>query len=271
MIEAKRERLHKYIAACGYCSRRRAEILIANSLVQVNGKTVAELGAKITPGIDVVTIHGEKLQPPAPLTIALNKPQGYLTSTHDTHNRLTVMDLLPRKVVDAGILPAGRLDLESEGLLVLTNDGDLQHRITHPRYGCEKEYRVHLSRPPTHAERKRLENGLFLPVLNKRTTGAHLGRMQQARDGTAILRVTIHEGMKRQVRRMFEAVGIQVIYLERLAIGRLRLGDLPRGKWRPLAEGDITSLRSNAARPASRGKRTESQRDGKYDRGREAR
>jgi len=135
---AKRVRLHKYLANAGYCSRRRAELLIQAGLVQVNGRTVSNLGATIDPSRDVVTIHGAVIVPPEPLTIMLNKPAGFLSSTHDTHDRLTVMDLLPRWVRNRGVVPVGRLDLDTEGLLLLTNDGDLHHLVTHPRYGCPK-------------------------------------------------------------------------------------------------------------------------------------
>ena len=133
-----RERLQKYIANCGYCSRRKAELLIEAGLVEVDGTVVRELGAKIDPSRQGVRIHGEDILPPSRRVVALHTPAGFITSTHDTHDRLTVMDLLPRRIAETGVLPAGRLDLETEGLLILTNDGDLQHRITHPRYECVK-------------------------------------------------------------------------------------------------------------------------------------
>jgi len=116
-------------------------------LVEVDGRK-AELGYKIDPEKQTVTINGEEVRPNSRMVIALHKPAGFITSTHDTHDRLTVMDLLPRRIAQTGVLPAGRLDLETEGLLIMTNDGDLQHHITHPRYECEKEYYVELNQNP---------------------------------------------------------------------------------------------------------------------------
>lgn len=237
------ERLPKYIAGCGYCSRRRAEMLIEKGLVKVNGEVIDQQGWKIVPGRDEVTIHGETLVPPDHVSIVLNKPAGYITSTHDTHERLTVMDLLPKKLVDAGVLPAGRLDLDTEGLLVLTNDGDLQHRITHPRYECEKEYKVLLSRPPSSREQERLERGIYIDELGKKTSDARIGRVRKRKTGHATLHITICEGMKRQVRRMFQSLGIQVLHLDRLSIAGVGLDDLARGEWRELTIGDVARLR----------------------------
>ncbi|MCI0650751.1 MAG: rRNA pseudouridine synthase [Planctomycetes bacterium] len=236
------ERLHKYIANCGYCSRRRAELLIARGLVTVNGAVVTEPGSKVIPGRDTVLIHGERIARKEPLTIMLNKPAGTITSTHDTHERLTVMDMLPKHVLECGVLPAGRLDMDTEGLLVLTNDGELLHRITHPSFRCEKEYRVHLDRAPSRNERTRLEEGIYLPQLGKRTQPARVDRIRHNTDGTTTLHIHIGEGMKRQVRRMFEILGMKVIHLERVAIGKLRLGDLERGKWRKLTGAEIELL-----------------------------
>jgi len=255
-----RERLQKYIANCGYCSRRKAELLIEAGLVQVDGVVVQELGVKIDPGRSDVRIHGERILPPTGLTIALHKPAGFITSTHDTHDRLTVMDLLPRRLADRGVLPAGRLDLETEGLLILTNDGDLQHRITHPRYECEKEYHVELDRAPTGAELARLSEGIFLRELERTTSPAVLSDLHRRPDGGASLRIRIREGMKRQIRRMFEALGMTVTYLRRLSIGGVQLADLPRGEWRELTREEVASLTSeNAGEDAGSGGREESE------------
>lgn len=236
------ERLHKFIANCGYCSRRRAELLIEKGLVQVNGEVVDGAGFMIDPSEDVITIHGQKIVPPTPTTIVLNKPAGYLTSTEDTHDRLTVMDLLPKRLLDAGVLPAGRLDYETEGLLILTNDGDLQHRITHPSFGCVKEYRVHLNRPLSENDVRRLERGVMLRDLGKKTAPSVVDQHRKNRDGSASCHIMIGEGMKRQVRRMFKVVGAEVLHLERLAIGEFRLEDLGRSKWRELSQDEIRQL-----------------------------
>ena len=246
-----KERLQKYIANCGYCSRRKAELLIEAGLVRVDGTVVGELGVKIDPAKNEVRIHDEVIVPHGREVIALHKPAGFITSTHDTHERLTVMDLLPRRVAETGVLPAGRLDLETEGLLILTNDGDLQHRITHPRYECTKEYYVELDRRPTEGELDRLRRGIFLPDLDRTTSPAELFDVRHRPDGTT-LRIRIAEGMKRQIRRMFEAVGMTVVYLKRLSIGDVHLGDLPRGEWRALTVAEVASL--DASGDASTGR-----------------
>jgi len=257
-----KERLQKYIANCGYCSRRKAELLIEAGLVRVGDTVVRELGWKIDPEHDSVFIHDERILPHRREVIALHKPAGFITSTHDTHERLTIMDLLPRRIAATGVLPAGRLDLETEGLLILTNDGDLQHRITHPRYECVKEYYVELDREPSRSELDRLRRGIYLPDLDRETSPAELLDLRTA-GGRASLRIRIAEGMKRQIRRMFEAIGMTVVYLKRLSIGEVQLGDLPRGEWRPLTETEIASL--DASAPSSTGRSA-----GTIDRRREA-
>ena len=236
-----RERLQKYLARCGHGSRRRAELLIEKGLVYVNGE-VAELGISILPGKDEVVLHGEKVQPPKHMTIMFHKTEGTITSTHDTHDRLTVMDMLPKRVVDAGVLPAGRLDLETEGMLIFTNDGDLLHRITHPRYRCRKEYFVVLSRAPSERVLETLRRGVFLPDVGKETSPAQITRLRRRKDGTAPLHIVIHEGMKRQIRRMFSGQGLEVTYLKRISIGKLNLDDLAPGKYRTLRDRDLALL-----------------------------
>ncbi len=236
-----RERLQKYLARCGHGSRRRAELLIEKGLVYVNGE-VADLGVSIIPGKDEVVLHGEKVQPPKNLTIMFHKTAGTITSTHDTHSRLTVMDMLPKRVVDAGVLPAGRLDLETEGMLIFTNDGDLLHRITHPRYRCRKEYFVVLSRAPSERVLETLRRGVFLPDVGKETSPAQITRLRRRKDGTASLHIVIHEGMKRQIRRMFSGQGLEVTYLKRISIGKLNLDDLAPGKYRTLRDRDLALL-----------------------------
>ena len=240
-MPSPRERLQKYLARCGHGSRRRAELIIEQGLVKVNGKP-ASLGDQITPGKDLVVLHGETIVPPRALTVMYHKTSGTITSTHDTHDRLTVMDMLPKKMVDQGVLPAGRLDLETEGLLILTNDGDLQHRITHPRFECTKEYFAILSRAPAFRELAALRKGVYLPDVGKKTSPAKLNRLRRRKDGTASIHIQIHEGLKRQIRRMFSGQGIRVTYLKRISIGGLQLGDLAAGKHRTLSKRDIELL-----------------------------
>ena len=235
----KRVRLHKYIANCGYTSRRRAELLIQVGRVDVNGRVTTSLGSTVNPEKDTVRVNGEEIHPPEPMTIMLNKPPGVLTSTHDTHDRLTVMDILPRSLRLTGVLPAGRLDQDTQGLLVLTNDGDLGHRITLPRYETEKEYVAVVSGRPSERDLKKLEAGVVIE--GKKTAPARV-KAESFRKSNSTIRVVIREGRKRQVRRMFEVIGHKVVTLCRHRVGGLRLGDLPTGEWRELSESEIGKL-----------------------------
>lgn len=244
-MASPKERLQKYLARCGHGSRRKAELLIEQGLVMVNGKA-ATLGDSIVPGRDVVVLHGEKVAPPNSLTVMYHKTAGTISSTHDTHDRLTVMDMLPKRVVNAGVLPAGRLDLDTEGLLILTNDGDLLHEITHPRYRCTKEYYVALSRTPNDRELAALRKGVFLPDVGKTTSPAILNKLRRKRDGSATIHIQIQEGMKRQIRRMFSGQRIDVTYLKRISIGGLELGNLAPGKYRELSAKEIELMLSGA-------------------------
>jgi len=215
-------RLHKYIAACGYTSRRRAELLIQAGRVLVNGKSLMSLGTTVKQG-DVVTVNDEVLSIPEPKTILFNKPPGIITSTHDTHERLTVMDYLPPALLKLGILPIGRLDRETEGLLLMTNIGELNHRITHPSYEIEKEYVALVNGKPAKNALDKLAAGV--QIENHKTAPAKV--LQTVPDGnnTQVVLV-IHEGKKRQVRRMFEAVGYKVLRLARTRVGNIKLKGL---------------------------------------------
>ena len=241
-----RMRLHRFIAHCGYCSRRRAELLIEAGRVEVNRKVVEVVGSIVNPARDEVRINGEPITAPEPLTILFHKPPGVITSTHDTHNRLTVMDLLPKSVVDRGVLPVGRLDLDTEGLLILTNDGDLSHRITHPSFETEKEYEASLLSQPQRKDLDRLEKGVRIE--GALTAPARI--LSVDRDGsTSRIRIVIHEGKKRQVRRMFEVIGHEVKRLKRVRIGQLLLGNLRASEWRELAAEEIRSLLTAGGKP----------------------
>lgn len=232
-------RLHKFIANCGYTSRRRAELLIQAGRVTVNGKVRTSLGTTIDAGADRVEVNGERISLPPPTTIILNKPAGLITSTHDTHDRLTVMDVLPRGLTSLGVLPAGRLDQETEGLLVLTNDGDLAHRITHPSYETEKEYEAVVDGRPDKAAQERLAKGIWIE--GEKTAPARVLSVKPEGEGSRV-RIVIHEGRKRQVRRMLETVGHPVRHLKRIRIAGLSLGDLPVGSWRKLNHEEIEAL-----------------------------
>lgn len=225
------ERLQKFLARAGVASRRKAEDLITAGRVSVNGRA-AELGMKVGDD-DVVAVDGESVSKPATtVTYLLNKPADYLSTVTDDRGRPTVMDLVPAV---AGLHPVGRLDLESEGMLLLTNDGDLTLELTHPRYEHEKEYRVWCRQGTLNAgalatleQGVRLEDGLAKVVVAKTAEGG--------------CRVVLGEGRNRQVRRMLAAVGYSVTRLVRTRIGGLELGDLKTGGYRKLSAADYKKL-----------------------------
>ena len=231
-------RLHKYIAACGYTSRRRAELLIQAGRVLVNGKSLMSLGTTVKQG-DVVTVNDEVLSIPEPKTVLFNKPPGIITSTHDTHERLTVMDYLPPALLKVRILPIGRLDRETEGLLLMTNIGELNHRVTHPSYEIEKEYVALVNGKPAKNALEKIAAGV--QIENHKTAPAKV--LQTVPDGnnTQVVLV-IHEGKKRQVRRMFEAVGYKVLRLARTRVGNIKLKGLEPCGWRDASIEELRGL-----------------------------
>lgn len=236
---AQRIRIHKYIANCGYTSRRRAELLIQAGRVQVNDRTVSTLGMTIDPKRDSVVINGDLIKLPERVTVLFHKPTGVITSTHDTHDRLTVMDLLPRRFRDTGVVPVGRLDQNTEGLLLLTNDGDLNHQICHPSHEVEKEYLVEVEGHPGREELRRFETGIVIE--GRKTAPAQVLSAEAVGKRSRVL-VVITEGRKRQVRRMFDALGHPVTYLCRMRVGSLTLGETPLGEWRALEAQEISRI-----------------------------
>ena len=232
-------RLNRYLAATGVGSRRDCDELIAAGRVTINGKVCTYFSAQPDPD-DHVKVDGKLVRAAPPLTIMLRKPAGFVSTRKDPHSRDTVFDLLPQKF--SRLFNVGRLDAQTEGLLLLTNDGELAQRLTHPRYKIEKEYEVTLDRPWDPVLVPRLLRGIFLDGQRAQIT--------QLRPVTpAKLRVVLRQGVNRQIRRMFEAVGYRVKHLVRIRIGRLRLGDLPRGHWRALTKRELESLEGRT--PAS--------------------
>lgn len=232
------ERLQKVLAARGYRSRRAAEDLIEAGRVTVNGE-VAVLGRRVDPTADRIEVDGIPLpNEPDLVYYLLNKPAGVVTTAHDTHGRPTVVGLVPG---EPRVFPVGRLDADTEGLLVLTNDGELTHRLTHPSFGVEKEYVVAVRGTPSGGVLRRLREGV---ELDDGVTAP--AKVSQPTPG--VLRVTIHEGRNRQVRRMCDAVGHPVERLVRVRIGPLADTDLAPGAWRPLAPEEVRAL-YEAARP----------------------
>jgi len=232
------ERLHKRIAASGICSRRAAEVLIAEGRVAVNGEVVTAMGVLVTPD-DLIEVDGETIGFAKTYTLIMNKPVGVVTTLSDPQGRPTVKKLLPDLGVQ--IKPVGRLDMESEGLLLFTNDGELANRLTHPRYKVDKEYEVVVTGHPDEKDLERLRKGVYIE--GGTTAPAEVERKGQVTGTTQTLRITIHEGRKRQVRLMCDAIGHPVVNLKRVRIGPLVLRKLPRGACRMLTQSELAELR----------------------------
>jgi len=225
-------RLNRFLAAASLGSRRHCDELIATGRVTINGKVCTNFSAQ--PGArDYVKVDGKLVRAAPTLTIMLHKPAGFVSTRKDNHARDTVFDLLPEKF--SRLFNIGRLDAQTEGLLLLTNDGDLAHRLTHPRYKIDKEYEVTLDRPWDPALLPKLLRGVFLD--GQRARVARLHSLSPTR-----LRVVLQQGINRQIRRMFEAVGYRVKHLLRVRVGNLRLVDLPRSHWRLLTKRELTSI-----------------------------
>lgn len=232
-------RLQKYIAMCGAASRRKAEELIADGRVTVNGTTVTEQGVKIEIGADKVSLNGEELRLVSKkYYIMLNKPAGYVSTVSDQFERPTVIDLLSEEI-KTRIFPVGRLDYETEGLLLLTNDGDFTYKVTHPKYELGKTYIATVGGGLTVAGINTLRRGVKLDEF--KTSPAEVEILDSV-PGSTDVKITIHEGKNRQVRRMFEAVGVKVLNLKRVSIGKVELGNLPLGRWRYLTTHEINYL-----------------------------
>ncbi|MBE3591094.1 MAG: rRNA pseudouridine synthase [Firmicutes bacterium] len=241
------ERLQKFLARAGVASRRRAERMIAAGRVRVNGAVVREMGVKVDPQRDRVEVDGRVIPAaPPPLRVAmLHKPRGVISSARDPQRRRTVTQLVPS---EERLYPVGRLDYDSEGLILLTNDGDLAFALTHPRHQVPKTYHVWVAGAVGEEALRRLASGLELD--GRRTAPAVVRRRPDLdRPGETALEIELREGRKRQIRRMCEAVGHRVRRLVRVAVGPLRLGDLPPGRFRWLSEAEIAVLRAAAGLP----------------------
>ncbi len=241
------ERLQKYLARCGVASRRHAETLITDGFVTINGVTVREPGVRVDPGRDIVRVRGERVTiATRKLYLMMNKPAGVVTTVRDPHGRRTMLDLLPARWRDERVYPVGRLDYDTEGLLLLTNDGDLALRLTHPRYALAKEYHALVAGRPTPEELARLATGVLLPGEKRSTAPARAWLLRGGDGDAAWVGLELHEGRKRQARRMFEAIGHPVIRLRRVRVGPLTLGDLEPGQTRELSAREAETLRRAA-------------------------
>ncbi len=236
------ERLQKFLAEAGVASRRRAEELIAQGDVQVNGKVVTEMGRRIDPKRDEVTYLGKKITGKAAKSvyIMLHKPVGYVTTAKEQFGRPAVVDLI--KSVNARIFPVGRLDYDTSGLLLLTNDGDLTYKLTHPKHEVEKTYLAKLYGVPDEGALQKFRRGVLID--GRRTRPAKIQILERAKDGRfCTAEIVIHEGRNRQVRKMCAAIKHPVAQLQRVGVGELLLGNLPKGKYRHLTEKEIKYLK----------------------------
>ena len=240
--DGKAERLQKLLSMAGVASRRLSEDLIRQGRVTVNGAVITELGTKADPERDEVRVDGRRVRPQRRMRyILLNKPRGYVTTRHDPQGRPTVMDLL--KSVHEYVYPVGRLDYDSEGLLLLTNDGDLAARLTHPRHEVERVYEARVRGVPDSHALDRLARGV---VIDDRRTAPARVELLETREDQAIVHIALHEGRQRQVRHMFEAVGHPVIRLRRVRLGPIADENLTTGYWRELTPREIARLRRAA-------------------------
>ncbi len=250
------ERLQKILSTAGVASRRASEDLIRGGRVSVNGTIVTELGTKADPAQDDIRVDGHRIRVESRrLYILLNKPRGYVTTRRDPQGRPTVLDLV--KDVREYVYPVGRLDYDSEGLLILTNDGDLAARLTHPRHEVERVYEARVRGVPDAHALERLTRGIV--VAGRRTAPARVRLVRErqrgqdrVREQQSTVEIALHEGRQRQVRRMFDAVGHPVVRLRRIRIGPIEDRSLQPGRSRPLTPQELDKLRRAARAAAGR-------------------
>ena len=229
-------RLQKYLASCGVASRRECERMVSAGRVSVNGDA-AELGMSIDPNTDRVEVDGASVATDRSMYLLLNKPRGTVTSVKDTHGRPTVIDCLGGNV--ARVFPVGRLDMDVEGVLLLTNDGELAYRLTHPKYEIEKVYLARVEGKVRTATLRELERGI---ELEDGMTAPARARLLESDERSSLVRLTIHEGRKREVKRMFLAAGYPVRHLKRIAFAGIEVRGMRPGEWRYLTEREAESL-----------------------------
>jgi 23S rRNA pseudouridine2605 synthase len=229
--------LNKYLALCGVCSRRKATIPIVEGRVRVNDEVATELGTEIDPDSDTILLDGQLLIAPViHRYILLNKPMEAITSAIDGRGRRTVMDLVP---VQERIFPVGRLDYDTEGVLLLTNDGDLAYRLTHPKFGVEKVYQAWVEGRVDKVDVKSLNEGVFIDETTQVSGKSVI--LGHGEDKTQI-EIRVHQGKKRQIKRMMKAIGHPVVHLERTCFGGISVGDLNEGEWRDLTDEEVVDL-----------------------------
>ena len=235
------ERLQKVLAAAGVGSRRQCEELILEGRVEVDRKVVTELGTKVDPAGQRISVDGVGLRQPKMVYYAVNKPPGMVCTNRDPSGRARVIDLVPE--AEQRLFTVGRLDLNSEGLIILTNDGELANRLTHPRYGVQKTYRVLVAGHPDRDVTARLRQGVHLSDGLAKVTGVRIKRRQKQ---STILEMVLDEGRNREIRRVLANVGHKVLLLVRIAVGPVKLGNLAPGQSRQLTAKEVASLRHAA-------------------------
>ena len=238
------ERLQKYMASCGVASRRKCEEIILEGRVKVNGISINELGIKVESGIDKVELDNVEIKPEeAKVYIMLNKPEGYITSVKDEKGRKTILDIVK---VEERIFPIGRLDYDSSGLLILTNDGEIYNKIIHPRVEIEKKYIAVCRGIFSQNDIKRFENGI--DIGGYITANAKIKVLSEERSETgkmnSVVEIIIHEGKNRQIRKMCASLNHEVIELKRVSVGELKLEYLQKGKWRALTNEELEYIKS---------------------------
>lgn len=234
-----RIRLQKLLADCGIASRRKSEELIEQGKVRINGR-VAAIGDKVDPRIDRVTVSGRKVNMPKQKRyIMLHKPRGYVTTMSDELDRKCVAELV--EAVGVRVYPVGRLDRDSEGLLIMTNDGEFANAVAHPRNRVPKTYRVTVKGKVTEEQQAQLSSGIMLD--ERMTAPADVHTASRGEDRTT-LEMTIYEGRNREIRRMCEQLGLEVLRLKRISIGKVKLGGLKYGDWRDLSDDELRSLKA---------------------------
>ncbi len=230
-------RIQKYMADCGVASRRKSEEIILEGRVMVNGVVIKEPGFAIEPGRDNILVDGRAIRREKHRYIMLHKPVGYITTVSDPEKRRTVMELMPD--IKERLYPVGRLDADTSGLLLLTNDGEWANKLMHPRHEIEKTYRARVNRPPSEVEMQRFKKGLFIEHF--KTAPAKI-QILKSGAGFCLLEIIIHEGRNRQVRKMLEAIGLEVESLRRTGYGQLKIGDLAMGAFRELTVEEAAKL-----------------------------
>lgn len=236
----QRMRINKFLSLCGLGSRRKTEDLITGGLITVNGTVMCDLSYQVDSDSDIVMYKKQVLTPVQNFQyLILNKPKGFITSANDERSRPTVFDLIPQRFKELGIFPVGRLDKDTEGLLIFTNDGDLAYRLTHPRFKIPKIYEVILDKPLRDDHKHAIEHGIEL--YGSITSPASIKPLND--EWTAVT-ITITEGKKRQVRLMFTMFGYEIVSLTRIQYGPIALGNLPEGKYRILTRQEIEQLKS---------------------------